>query len=91
MSEKKILISGKEIEYGNYSDEKLLSLYNQLLERQINLSKKIQKYIENGQIKDIDINNINVQEKNMEKALGFRLMDCVKECTEIEMSKEELL
>lgn len=60
MSEKKILISGKEIEYGNYSDEKLLSLYNQLLERQINLSKKIQKYIENGQIKDIDINNINV-------------------------------
>ena len=27
----------------------------------------------------------------MEKALGFRLMDCVKECTEIEMSKEELL
>ena len=60
MSEKKILIYGKEIEYGNYSDEKLLSLYNQLLERQINLSKKIQKYIENGQIKDIDINNINV-------------------------------
>ena len=60
MSEKKILISGKEIEYGNYSDEKLLSLYNQLLERQINLSKKIQKYIEKGQIKDIDINNINV-------------------------------
>ena len=60
MSEKKILISGKEIEYGIYSDEKLLSLYNQLLERQINLSKKIQKYIENGQIKDIDINNINV-------------------------------
>ena len=60
MSEKKILISGKEIEYGNYSDEKLLSLYNQLLERQINLSKKIQKYNENGQIKDIDINNINV-------------------------------
>ena len=27
----------------------------------------------------------------MEKALGFRLMDSVKECTEIEMSKEELL
>ena len=60
MSEKKIVVSGKEVEYGNYSDEKLLSLYNQLLERQINLSKKIQKYIENGQIKDIDINNINV-------------------------------
>lgn len=27
----------------------------------------------------------------MEKALGFRLMDCIKECTELEMSKEELL
>lgn len=60
MEEKKIFISGKEIEYGNLSNEKLLNLYNQLLERQINLSKKAQKYVENGQIQDIDINNINV-------------------------------
>lgn len=27
----------------------------------------------------------------MEKALGFRLVDSIKECTELEMSKEELL
>ena len=60
MKEKKILVSGKEIDYANYSDEKLLNLYNQLLQRQINLSKKAQKYVENGQIQDIDINNIEV-------------------------------
>ena len=60
MSETKIEISGKTIDYGNYSDEKLLSLYNQLIERQVILTRKAQKYIENGQIQDIDINNIEV-------------------------------
>lgn len=60
MAEKKIYVSGKEINYENYSDEKLLNLYNQLLTRQIRLMEKAQKYIENGQIKDIDINNIEV-------------------------------
>lgn len=60
MEEKKIFVSGKEIEYSNYSDEKLLNLYNQLLQRQINLSQKAQKYVENGQIQDIDINSIEV-------------------------------
>ncbi len=60
MEDKKIFISGKEIEYSNFNDEKLLNLYNQLLERQITLSRRVQKYVEDGQIQDIDINNINV-------------------------------
>ncbi len=60
MSEKKILVSGKEIDYGNYNDEKLLSLYNQLLKRQSMLVEKAQKYAENGKLNDIDVNNINV-------------------------------
>lgn len=60
MSEKKILVSGKEIDYGNYSDEKLLNLYNQLLKRQSVLIDKAQRYVENGKINDIDINNVNV-------------------------------
>lgn len=60
MAEKKIFVAGKEIDYGNYSNEKLLNLYNQLLARQAHLMEKAQKYVENGQIKDIDINNIEV-------------------------------
>lgn len=60
MAEKKIRVAGKEIDYGNYSDEKLLNLYNQLLTRQANLIERAQRYVENGQIKDIDINNIEV-------------------------------
>lgn len=60
MSEKKILVSGKEIDYGNFNDEKLLDLYNQLLQRQSILVKKAQRFIESGKMQDIDINNINV-------------------------------
>lgn len=60
MSEKKIYVSGKEINYEKYSDERLLHLYNQLLTRQMQLMEKTKKYVENGQIKDIDINNIEV-------------------------------
>lgn len=60
MSEKKIWVSGKEIDYGDYGNEKLLNLYNQLLKRQAVLVEKAQKYAENGKLNDIDINNINV-------------------------------
>ena len=60
MSEKKIWVSGKEIDYGDYGNEKLLILYNQLLKRQAVLVEKAQKYAENGKLNDIDINNINV-------------------------------
>lgn len=60
MSDKKIFVSGKEIDYGNMSDEKFLKLYNQLIERQAILLEKAHKYIENTKMNDIDINNVNV-------------------------------
>ncbi len=60
MEEKKIIISGKEIDFSNFSDEKLNSLYNQLLERQQALRKKAREYIDNGQMRDINIDNIQV-------------------------------
>lgn len=60
MKDKKIHISGKEIDYGKLSDEKLLMLYKQLIKRQISLQKKVEQHIEKNQIKDININDINV-------------------------------
>lgn len=60
MSEKKILVLGKEIDYGEMSDKKLLSLYNQLVERQMMLEEKAQNYIEKARGNDININNINL-------------------------------
>lgn len=60
MSEKKILVSGKEIDYGNLSDEKLLTLYEKLLERQALLLRKAEQYIGKSQIKEININDVNV-------------------------------
>ncbi len=60
MEENKIIVSGKEIDFSNFSDEKLDSLYNQLLARQATLIKKAKQYIENGQIRDINIDNIQV-------------------------------
>lgn len=39
-----ITIMGKEINYGNLSDEKLLLLYEQLKEREIKLYQKIVDY-----------------------------------------------
>lgn len=60
MSDKKIIILGKEIDYGEMNDERLLKLYNQLIERQETLAEKSEKYIENKQLSDIDINNVNV-------------------------------
>lgn len=43
MSDKKFTIQGKEIDYGEMSDEQLLSLYNQLLERHIKIKQKIEE------------------------------------------------
>lgn len=60
MSDKKIFISGKEIDYGNFSNEKLLALYQQLIKRQILLQKKAEQYIENNKIDEININDVNV-------------------------------
>ena len=60
MSDKKIFVSGKEIDYGEMSDERLLKLYNQLVERQEMLIEKAQKSLQAKQLNDIDINNVNV-------------------------------
>ncbi len=47
MSDKKILVSGIEINFESMSDEQLLKLYNQLLERQILIEQKSKKYAKN--------------------------------------------
>lgn len=60
MSDKKILIAGKEIDYGDLSDEKLLMLYEKLIERQMLLLKKAEQYIGKSQINEININDVNV-------------------------------
>ncbi len=60
MSDKKIFISGNEIDYGNLSDEKILNLYTKLLKRQMMLQKKAEEYIEKNKINDININDVNV-------------------------------
>lgn len=60
MSDKKIFVSGKEIDYGNLSDEKVLMLYQQLLKRQIVLQKKAAQYIENNKVSEININDVNL-------------------------------
>lgn len=41
MSDKKITIQGKEFDYGEMTDEQLLSVYNQLLDRQKKINEKI--------------------------------------------------
>lgn len=60
MSDKKIFISGKKIDYGNLSNDKLLVLYQKLIKRQISLQKKAAQYIENNKISDININDVNI-------------------------------
>ncbi len=39
MSDKKIVVNGKEFDYGDMSDEVILKLYDKLLERQVALQK----------------------------------------------------
>ena len=46
MEEKKITIMGKTIDYSNFSDEQLLSLYRELKQRESVLYKRIIKYNE---------------------------------------------
>lgn len=41
MSEKKITVSGKEIDYGSMPDKKLLTLYKQLIDRQLMIEEKL--------------------------------------------------
>jgi hypothetical protein len=41
--EKKIIVGGKEIDYSNFSDEKLLLLYDQLLKRQEALTQRYEE------------------------------------------------
>lgn len=54
-SEKVIEISGKEIEYGSMSDDRILKLYDKLLERNNNIIKKINEI---QIMSDVNINNI---------------------------------
>ena len=43
MSDKKITIGGKVIDYGDMTDEQLLNLQKQLLKRQVLINKKIEE------------------------------------------------
>lgn len=46
MDKQKITIMGKTIDYSNFSDEQLLSLYTELKKREAILYKRIMKYNE---------------------------------------------
>ncbi len=46
MEEQKITIMGKTIDYSNFSDEQLLSLYRELKKRESILYKRVMKYNE---------------------------------------------
>lgn len=54
-SKKVIEIAGKEFDYGSMSDEKILMLYNKLLERNNNIIKKINEL---QIMNDVNINNL---------------------------------
>lgn len=41
MSDKKFIIQGEEFDYGEMTDKQLLSVYNQLLDRQKKINEKI--------------------------------------------------
>ena len=45
MSDKKIIIQGKEIDYGNMDNNTLLKLYNELLQRQSKLLENAKQYL----------------------------------------------
>ena len=58
MSDKKIIIQGKEIDYGNMDNNTLLKLYNELLQRQSKLLENAKQYLSESEIEEIDINNV---------------------------------
>ena len=49
MSDKKITIGGKVIDYGDMTDEQLLNLQKQLLKRQLSINKKIEEMLNKNQ------------------------------------------
>lgn len=58
MSEKKIIIQGKEIDYGNMDNDSLLKLYDELLQRQSKLLENAKQYLSESEIEEININNV---------------------------------
>ena len=58
MSDKKIIIQGKEIDYGNLDNNTLLKLYNELLQRQSKLLENAKQYLSESEIEEININNV---------------------------------
>lgn len=58
MSEKKIIIQGKEIDYGDMDNNSLVKLYDELLQRQSKLLENARKYLSESEIEEININNI---------------------------------
>lgn len=58
MSEKKIVIQGKEIDYGDMDNDSLVKLYDDLLQRQAKLLENAKKYLSESEIQEININNI---------------------------------
>lgn len=60
MSEKRIVIQGKEIDYGAMDNDTLLKLYTELLQRQAKLQEKAAGIISANRMAEIDINNIEL-------------------------------
>lgn len=58
MSEKKIIIQGKEIDYGDMDNNSLIKLYDELLQRQAKLLENAKQYLSESEIEEININNI---------------------------------
>lgn len=58
MSEKKIVIQGKEIDYGDMDNNSLLKLYDELLQRQSKLLENAKQYLSESEIEEININNV---------------------------------
>ena len=58
MSEKKIVIQGKEIDYGEMDNNSLIRLYDELLQRQAKLLENAKQYLSESEIEEININNI---------------------------------
>jgi hypothetical protein len=58
MSEKKIVIQGKEIDYGDMDNNSLIRLYDELLQRQAKLLENAKQYLSESEIEEININNI---------------------------------
>ena len=58
MSEKKIVIQGKEFDYGDMDNNSLIRLYDELLQRQAKLLENAKQYLSESEIEEININNI---------------------------------